>query len=25
VALADEIRTFLPPDVQEQIRFGPDP
>ena len=25
VALADELRAFLPPDVQEQIRFEPDP
>ena len=24
VELANEIRTFLPPDVQQQIRFGPD-
>ena len=24
VALANEIRAFLPPDVQEQIRFGPE-
>ena len=24
VELANEIRAFLPPDVQEQIRFGPD-
>lgn len=25
VELANEIRAFLPPDVREQIRFGPDP